>query len=187
MTEEQKQKIMEMQRVRVTGCILFTQIYSSKEQETVRGVVSGHPEGLRQMVLDKVLATLMLHCFKSAKQEDMAAMIQNAQKGVFSLDGFLELSNVDIAPLGVDGADLGLGQEEKQLLAVLKDYEKKAQEQRQAQDTSDIEGNREDRKWIELVKVLNGLSCSFYSFFSQFFGWNLIFVIWVEVPFWGLI
>lgn len=66
----------------------------------------------------------------------------NAQAGKFDLDGLLQLSNIDIQYLGEIGSDLNLSPEEKQLLDVLKDYEKRAREKTDEGTKNTIEGDR---------------------------------------------
>lgn len=72
----------------------------------------------------------------------------NAQAGKYDLDGLLALSNIDIDFLSEIGADITLTPEEKQLVAVLRDYEKKANERHNQQGNKSIEGDRSESKLI---------------------------------------
>lgn len=69
--EEERMKIIQAQQFRSTGCILYTQIFSGEQKETLGQLVQSFPNDQSQAVYDKIFATVMMHCFKSVSEEDL--------------------------------------------------------------------------------------------------------------------
>jgi len=146
--EEERQKIFQQQQFRSTACILFTQIYANEFKQTISDIVSLYPTQSGSQAYDKVFATLMMHCFKTAKEEDLAAILDRAREGKFTLEGLVALSSLDLSPLqSANIEDLKLSGEEKQAVKILKDYEERARQQRMYGDEDrDIEGTRDKNR-----------------------------------------
>ena len=72
-------------------------------------------------------------------------MISKAQEGKYTLEGFVELANVDMKSIEGGNVDmLVLTSDEKQAVKMLKDYEERARQQRMyGDDNRNIEGNRD--------------------------------------------
>lgn len=74
--EEERMKIIQAQQYRSTGCILFTQIFSGEQKDVLGSIVQAFPNDHAQTVYDKIFATVMMHCFKTASEDDLSTVRQ---------------------------------------------------------------------------------------------------------------
>lgn len=103
------------------------------------------------------------------------------------MDGLLQLSNVDITYLSDIGADLVLSPEEKQLLDVLKEYEKRSREKKDVEEVENIEGDRSEGKnqfesifwhfWDVLTFLVKPESIKIGSFDTRNLGMKYLYTV----------
>ena len=101
-------------------------------------------------LFDKLLSRLLIHCMQNAQDEDVVSILDRAKNGKFAIDDLIHLNTVDIEDLKQEPTQelVQLTDIEKQAVAMYKEYEKLARQDREKKkaEQSRLENNSRQPK-----------------------------------------
>ena len=149
LTDEQKKELMEMQRVRTIGCILYTQIYFNTYGQSLQSLFEAYSKDQHIKLFEKIVGKLIVHCMQNAQDEDVIKILNRAKEGQFTIDDLIQLNTVEFSSLQIPSEEiLGLSKDEENAVKAYKEYEKLAQEEKKKQQKGMRALSRQERKEV---------------------------------------
>lgn len=139
MTDEEKQQYIEQHRMRMTLCMVYSQLSFTKHIEDFKKIVEKrqNTEFNEKAVAKKVISGVIINCLVHMTNDDSDKFQAKLQNKDYDISEFPHLNDFDYKSFEDDRTELAMSDDENEAYKTLEEFEKKSQEERKKHEAEE--------------------------------------------------